>query len=196
MSKVNAAFSPLFWTQRQIVKLCIKLRIEPGVADGWLSNVCLWLWIRNNQNFVFFKVCVKTFSGYLLLESRYASAKFLTEHEAGNTTEMRESGEAEIQTQTMFSRLGPRWSVLKLWPGMMHFLATITRKGTYLLLHRIEWFILSSISYAIPGYSITAIHALKANYRLFRFLDLNTGGENAEMIWRYEARQSLLTCDK
>ena len=93
MSKVNAAFSSLFWTQRQIVKLCIKLRIEPGVADGWLSNVCLWLWIRNNQNFVFFKVCVKTFSGYLLLESRYASAKFLTEHEAGNTTEMRESGD-------------------------------------------------------------------------------------------------------
>ena len=108
---------------------------------------------------------------------------------------MRESGEAEIQTQTMFSRLEPRWSVLQLWPGMMHFLATITRKGTYLLLNRIKWFILSSISYAIPGYSITAIHALKANYRLFRFLDLNTGGENAEMIWRYEARHSLLTCD-
>ena len=104
MSKVNAAFSSLFWTQRQIVKLCIKLRIEPGVADGWLSNVCLWLWIRNNQNFVFFKVCVKTFSGYLLLESRYASAKFLTEHEAGNTTEMRESGEAEIQTHKQCSQ--------------------------------------------------------------------------------------------
>ena len=82
-------------------------KVENWAWRGWLSNVCLCLWIRNNQKFVFFKVCVKTFSGYLLLESRYASAKFLTiltKHEAGNTTEMRESGEAEIQTHKQCSQ--------------------------------------------------------------------------------------------